>query len=140
MIESAPETTFVHLFDEHHRAVLAYFLRRLDRDDAYDATADVFVVAWRRLDDVPQGEEALPWLYGVARRVLSNQLRGVRRADRLVAKLSHLRGDELARPRDRGGAAGGGSGHRCRPGTTAAPGPGSPQARLLGRAPARSHR
>jgi len=98
MIESAPESTFVHLFDEHHRAVLAYFLRRLDRDDAYDATADVFVVAWRRLDDVPQGEEALPWLYGVARRVLSNQLRGVRRTDRLVAKLSHLRGDESQDP------------------------------------------
>ena len=98
MIESARQTRFVDLFDEHHRAVLAYFLRRLDRDAAYDATADVYVVAWRRFDDVPRGEEALPWLYGVARRVLSNQLRGVRRADRLVAKLSHLRVDESQDP------------------------------------------
>lgn len=91
MIQSATETRFVHLFDEHHRAVLAYFLRRLDRDDAYDATADVFVVAWRRLASVPAGNEALPWLYGVSRRTLSNYLRSSQRADRLVAKIARLR-------------------------------------------------
>ncbi|CAN5440335.1 hypothetical protein BH24ACT9_BH24ACT9_03500 [soil metagenome] len=28
------------------------------------------LVAWRRIDDVPTGEEARPWLYGVARKVL----------------------------------------------------------------------
>ncbi|MDH3539620.1 MAG: RNA polymerase subunit sigma-24, partial [Acidimicrobiia bacterium] len=60
MIESAREAGFVDLFDKHHRAILAYFLRRFDRDTAYDATADVFVVAWRRLEDVPSGPEALP--------------------------------------------------------------------------------
>ena len=98
MIESAREAGFVDLFDKHHRAILAYFLRRFDRDTAYDATADVFVVAWRRLEDVPSGPEALPWLYAVARRVRSNQLRGSRRADRLVAKLSHLRVDESQDP------------------------------------------
>ena len=94
MIESVREARFVGLYDEHHRAVLAYFLRRLDRDAAYDA----FVVVWRRLDNVPTGHETLPWLYGVARHVLSNHLRGGRRADRLVAKLSHLRVDESQDP------------------------------------------
>jgi RNA polymerase sigma-70 factor (ECF subfamily) len=46
------------------------------------------LVAWRRLDDVPPGAEALPWLYGVARNVLSNQRRGDRRRDRLSARLA----------------------------------------------------
>jgi len=90
MIESAPEKTFTHLFEAHHRAILAYFLRRLGHDEAYDATADVFLVAWRKLGDVPEGDEALPWLYGVSTRVLSNHLRGRRRADRLTAKLAHF--------------------------------------------------
>ncbi|MGI9647110.1 MAG: RNA polymerase sigma factor [Acidimicrobiia bacterium] len=91
MIKSEEEDTFVRLFEAHHRAVLAYFLRRLPRDDAYDATADVFVVAWRRKDDVPVGSESLPWLYGVSRRVLANQLRSHRRSDRLFSKLTRLR-------------------------------------------------
>ena len=98
MIESAKEAWFVDLFDKHHRAVLAYFLRRIDHDAAYDATADVFVVAWRRLEDVPTGQEALPWLYGVARRVLLNHLRGGRRENRLVAKLSRFRADDSQDP------------------------------------------
>jgi len=42
-------------------------------------------VAWRRLDDI--GADPLPWLLGVARRVLANQRRGDQRrlalADRL---------------------------------------------------------
>jgi RNA polymerase sigma-70 factor, ECF subfamily len=36
--------------------------------------AEVFLIAWRRFDGVPQ--DALPWLLGVARRVLANQRRG----------------------------------------------------------------
>lgn len=36
----------------------------------------------------PEGDEALPWLYGVARNTLSNRSRSSRRRDRLVAKLA----------------------------------------------------
>ena len=43
--------------------------------DAEDLTADVFAIAWRRRDDVP--DPALPWLYGVARRVLASHRRRV---------------------------------------------------------------
>lgn len=100
MIESAEEATFVRLFESYHRAVLAYFLRRLPRDDAYDATADVFVVAWRRRKEVPDGEETLPWLYGVSRRVLANHLRSGRRSDRLVAKLTRFRSPQPELPEE----------------------------------------
>jgi RNA polymerase sigma factor (sigma-70 family) len=47
-------------------------------------------VAWRRLDTVPEGEGALPWLYGTARRVLANQRRGTARRARLTRRLLGL--------------------------------------------------
>lgn len=43
-------------------------------------------MAWRRRDQLP--EEPLAWLYGVARRVLSNQRRSRRRRQALAAALS----------------------------------------------------
>lgn len=33
------------------------------------------MTAWRRIADIPDGSE-LPWLYGVARRVVMNHRRG----------------------------------------------------------------
>jgi RNA polymerase sigma factor (sigma-70 family) len=81
------------LFDAHRRTVLAYVLRRVDdREDAADVLAETFLIAWRRLEDVPRGDGARPWLLGVARRVLANQRRGARRhfglADRLGRELA----------------------------------------------------
>ena len=84
---------FRSLYGEHQPDVLAYFLRRLPRDDAVDAAADVFLTAWRRIDDVPSGPGARLWLFGVARNVLRNQQRGLRRRGRLWAKLSITRVD-----------------------------------------------
>jgi RNA polymerase sigma-70 factor (ECF subfamily) len=79
---------FRSLYEEHQPDVLAYFLRRLPRDDAVDASADVFLTAWRRIDDVPPGREARLWLFGVARNVLRNHRRTLRRDGRLRHKLS----------------------------------------------------
>lgn len=87
MAETTTATTFRRLYDEHHRAVLAYFLRRLDSDAAYEATEDVFLVAWRKIDEIPDGERSLAWLYGVARRVLSNHRRSASRRQRLRRRL-----------------------------------------------------
>jgi RNA polymerase sigma-70 factor (ECF subfamily) len=64
------------LFIEHAPAVRAYARRRTDGASADETVSEVFVVAWRRLDELPQ--EALPWLLACARRTLANQ----RRADR----------------------------------------------------------
>ena len=72
------------LYEEHAAALLAYGLRRgATPEDAADLVADVFLAAWRRIDDVPAGDEARLWLYGVARRLLANQRRGERRRTRL---------------------------------------------------------
>ena len=75
----------------HHPAVLAYFARRIGRDEAQDAADDVFTVAWRRIEDVPPGGEAILWLYGVAHGVMRNRDRSLRRLRRLVTRLGRQR-------------------------------------------------
>jgi RNA polymerase sigma-70 factor, ECF subfamily len=76
---------FEALFSAHAGAVLGFARRRLGAGEADDLVADVFLVAWRRLDDVP--DDPLPWLLGVAHRVLANRRRGQRRAEALVSRL-----------------------------------------------------
>lgn len=74
------------LFATHGAAVLAYARRRSDGATAEDVLAEVFVVAWRRLDQMPA--DALPWLLSCARRVLANQRRGERRQLALLKRLA----------------------------------------------------
>jgi RNA polymerase sigma factor (sigma-70 family) len=82
------EARFARLYAAHGRHVMAYALRRAARpEDAADVVSETFLVAWRRLDDLPSGEESRPWLFGVARRVLANQRRGEQRRDRLSERL-----------------------------------------------------
>jgi RNA polymerase sigma-70 factor (ECF subfamily) len=82
------EACFERLYAEHGRDVLAYALRRTtDAQDAADVVADTFLVAWRRLNEVPPAGEARLWLYGVARHVLANQRRSERRRERLADRL-----------------------------------------------------
>jgi RNA polymerase sigma-70 factor (ECF subfamily) len=83
------EQRFGRLYDAHYRDILAYALRRaVGPDRAADAVAETFLVAWRRLDEVPPAREARLWLFGVARRVLANQRRGAQRRDALVERLA----------------------------------------------------
>lgn len=82
------ESAFRELYESHHRRVMAYLLRRADREVAFDAAEDVFLVAWRRLSEIPPGDRALPWLYGVARRVLANHRRSASRFARLTRRVA----------------------------------------------------
>ncbi len=82
------EDSFRSLFAGHSRAVLGYALRRVSEPaDAADVVAETFLVAWRRLDEVPTGSDARLWLFGTARRVLANQRRGDLRRSRLADRL-----------------------------------------------------
>lgn len=81
------ELAFEALFRAHYSGVLRYALRRSPtRAAAEDVAAETFVVAWRRLDAVPADE--LPWLLGIAHRLILNERRSDRRRARLVARLS----------------------------------------------------
>ena len=81
---------FDSLYRAHHAEVLAYFVRRIPPADAEDAAAEVFAVAWRRLDQIPEGDRAIRWLFGVAHNVLTNHRRSWRRALQLNRRLSGL--------------------------------------------------
>ena len=83
----ARQRRFNELYERHNRAVLAFCLRRTKEPDAYDATSEVFSVAWRRIDDVPKGEMELAWLFCVAKKVMSRQWRSARRFQKLVARI-----------------------------------------------------
>lgn len=85
---TARDAALEQLYRTFGPEVLAYCIRRTSREEAKDATSEVFLVAVRRLDDVPDGAEALPWLYGVAANVLRNRQRSGRRRNRLVTKLA----------------------------------------------------
>lgn len=86
---------FQAIYEANYHRVLGYALRRVSRDDAADVVAETFLVAWRRFDDLPDGDEVRLWLYGTARRVLANQQRASRRRDRLSERIRAERGQEV---------------------------------------------
>ena len=63
--------------------------RRAPRADLEDVLSEVYLVAWRRYDSI--AGDPLPWLYGIARRVLANHLRSDRRRGALLDRLRHVR-------------------------------------------------
>lgn len=70
--------------------MLAYCLRRADREAAEEAVAEVFAVAWRRREEIP-ADQPPPWLLAVARRVLANERRAARRRLALRKRLARER-------------------------------------------------
>jgi RNA polymerase sigma factor (sigma-70 family) len=83
--------SFRRLFDTAYQPLLAYALRRTRRrEDAEEIVADTLLVAWRRRQHMPGGADAIPWLYGVARRLVANQRRGQGRRRRLERVLEPL--------------------------------------------------
>lgn len=78
---------FCLLYDQNLAPIRNYCLRRLPRAEVNDAVAEVFVVVWRRIDTAPNGDDARPWLYGIARNVIRNTDRSLRRRTRLLGRL-----------------------------------------------------
>jgi RNA polymerase sigma factor (sigma-70 family) len=76
---------FETVYEQHAAAIKGYAMRRIDPTRAEDIVAEVFLVAWRRLDDMPA--EPRPWLFGVARRILANERRRLTRHDDAVGRL-----------------------------------------------------
>jgi RNA polymerase sigma factor (sigma-70 family) len=82
-----PHERFQARYGAHAGAVLSYARRRAARPDADDVFAEVFLVAWRRLEEIPNAHERV-WLLGVARRALANQRRGSKRQGALRERLA----------------------------------------------------
>jgi RNA polymerase sigma-70 factor (ECF subfamily) len=92
MAPSSAPPEFRHLFERYYQPITAYVRRRLPTDTARagvdDAVADVFLVAWRRWNEVSAMADPLPWLYGVAGNVVRNHRRSATRNLRLVSKMA----------------------------------------------------
>jgi RNA polymerase sigma factor (sigma-70 family) len=91
MSEAESERTrrFDALFESYSSDIVAYCSWRAgSASDAQDAVSEVFLTAWRRLDDVPEGDAARVWLYATARRVMANQRRSSRRRAALQERLT----------------------------------------------------
>jgi len=91
--QAAPDADrgFESCFRDHYGPVLAFAIRRLpDRATAEEVASETFAIAWRRRESIPR--EPLPWLYGIAYRVIANQRRSLQRRIRLGARLQHEAG------------------------------------------------
>jgi RNA polymerase sigma-70 factor (ECF subfamily) len=88
---------FESCFRDNYAAILAFSARRLpDRAAAEDATAETFAVVWRRRELIP--EDPLPWIYGIALRVVANHRRSGQRRGRLGDRLEHEAGSHEGAP------------------------------------------
>jgi RNA polymerase sigma factor (sigma-70 family) len=88
-LETERRQRFDELFASYGPDIVAYCSwRAVSPSDAQDAAAEVFLTAWRRLDDVPEGDAARVWLYATARRVVANMRRSNRRRAALQERLT----------------------------------------------------
>lgn len=90
-MSTSPTERFAELYDSCHAPLVAYARRRVGGDAVHDLVADVFLAAWRRIDDAPDGERALAWLLRIAYHATGNHWRGRDRRLRLVKKLGSAR-------------------------------------------------
>ena len=80
---------FTKLYRESRARLLAYALRRTaSSEDAADAVAETFGIAWRRFDEIPQKESSVLWLYATARRVIANQTRRTQHRSQLIQQIA----------------------------------------------------
>lgn len=89
-LNSHPRNVIEALYKGHADRVLRYAQRRMPAHDAEEVVAQTFLVAWRRVHDIPQ-DDPLPWLIGIARNVIRNLQRSDRRYERLAARIATLR-------------------------------------------------
>lgn len=86
--ELSAAVRFDRLYRRYHASVNAYCRRRVAADRVDDVVAETFLTAWRRIDDVPDGDAALMWLYRVAYRTVGHQWRSTSRRRRLDERLA----------------------------------------------------
>ncbi len=81
---------FSALYERTYAKILSFAARRADTpENAADAVAETFLIAWRRIDQIPVGDAGLYWLYATARFVLANQGRAERRRSITVERIAN---------------------------------------------------
>ena len=73
---------FPALYERTNRQISQYVFRRISFD-VEDVVDDIYTIAWRKREDIPNDhEEALLWLYAIGRKVIANKVRWKSRLDR----------------------------------------------------------
>lgn len=86
------EQRFREIYDASYVDLLRFVRRRVHPTHAEDVVADVMLVAWRRLDDVPSDlSAARGWLFGVAHKTLQNARRSGARSEAVAVRLAQVR-------------------------------------------------
>ncbi len=84
---SQSQIAYRAFYSQHLAMIARYVARRCPDSDAGDIVAETFLIAWRKFEDIPEPPRDAPWLYGVARNVISNYRRGQGRRSALGSKL-----------------------------------------------------
>ncbi len=89
-----------HGYDDFYRHyapfIRAFIARRVPAGSVEDLLAEVFVVAWRRRDDMPPS--ALPWLYRAARNIVGDSYRSVERMRALRERMASVPAEAVGDP------------------------------------------
>ncbi len=78
-------TLYISTFSDIYAYVTRAFMPDLSEID--DVVADVYLVAWRRIAELPQSPQDRLWLFGVARNVVRNTRRSINRRHLLVDRI-----------------------------------------------------
>ena len=76
---------FTGLYDRFRSRVYAYAVSRGGRQMADEVVSEVFLVAWRKLDELP--DDPLPWLLVAARNVIGSEFRAAARQESMTAEI-----------------------------------------------------
>ena len=76
---------FTRAYDEHYDHVYAYAASRVGRQLAEEVASETFLVAWRRIAELP--DPAVAYLIGIARNVIRSQYRRAASDETLRAEL-----------------------------------------------------
>src|ERR1700692_4430247 len=84
-----PISRFRTLYTSTFSDIYAYATRALapDQSEIDGGAAEVYLVAWRRIDELPQSPQDRLWLFGVARNVVRNTRRSNNRRLLLVHRI-----------------------------------------------------
>ncbi|MFI6291186.1 RNA polymerase sigma factor [Nonomuraea sp. NPDC050790] len=81
-----PHERFTALYNTYQARVYGYAASRAGHQLAEEVVSETFLVAWRRLDSIPDHAQ-LPWLLRVARNILRDNFRQAARRESLEAEL-----------------------------------------------------
>ena len=89
LLPQEAEARFRALYASAADDVIRFVQRRMAPTQVEDVVADAFLVAWRRVDDLPRDlSEARAWLFGIARHCVLNAVRSAGRLEALAVRIA----------------------------------------------------